>query len=54
MAEKSRYDYRVEPQDVDSTLRATISSLGAAILNTAGIDAHGKGMLLRQDPPPYP
>ena len=43
MAEKSRYDYRVEPQDVDFTLRATISSLGAAILNTAGIDAHGKG-----------
>ena len=35
MAEKSRYDYRVEPQDVDFTLRATISSLGAAILNTA-------------------
>ena len=39
MAEKSRYDYRVEPQDVDFTLRATISSLGAAILNTARIDA---------------
>lgn len=43
MAEKSRYDYRVEPQDVDFTLRVTISALGAAILNTAGIDAHGKG-----------
>ena len=43
MAEKSRYDYRVEPQDVDFTLRATISSLGAAILNTAGNDTHGKG-----------
>ncbi len=25
------------------TLRATIPSLGSAILNTAGIDAHGKG-----------
>ena len=43
MAEKSRYNYRVEPQDVDFTLRATIPSLGGAILNTAGIDAHGKG-----------
>ena len=43
MAEKSRYDYRVEPQDVDFTLRATISSLGAAILNTAGIRAPRKG-----------
>ena len=43
MTEKSRYDYRVEPQDVDFTLRATIPSLGAAILNTAGADAHGKG-----------
>lgn len=43
MAEKSRYDFRIEPQDVDFTLRATIPSLGAAVLNTAGIDAHGKG-----------
>ncbi|WP_418981673.1 acyl-[acyl-carrier-protein] thioesterase [Alistipes sp.] len=43
MAEKSFYNYRVEPQDVDFTLRATIPSLGAAILNTAGADAHGKG-----------
>lgn len=43
MAEKSLYNYRVEPQDVDFTLRATIPSLGAAILNTAGADAHGKG-----------
>ena len=43
MAEQSLYAYRVEPQDVDFTLRATIPSLGAAILNTAGIDAHGKG-----------
>ena len=43
MAEKSLYNYRVEPQEVDFTLRATIPSLGAAILNTAGIDAHGKG-----------
>lgn len=43
MAEKTCYDYRVEPQDVDFTLCATIPSLGAAILNTAGIDAHSKG-----------
>lgn len=43
MAEKSFYTFRVEPQDVDFTLRATVSSLGSAILNTAGIDAYGKG-----------
>ncbi|MEG0807233.1 MAG: thioesterase [Alistipes sp.] len=43
MTEKSRYTYRVEPQDVDFTLRATIPSLGLAILNAAGTDAHGKG-----------
>ena len=43
MAEKTHYPYRVEPQDVDFTLRATVASLGSAILNTAGIDAYGKG-----------
>ena len=43
MAQKSLYSYRVEPQDVDFTLRVTIPSLGGAILNTAGTDAHGKG-----------
>ena len=43
MAEKTCYPYRVEPQEVDFTLCATLSSLGAAILNTAGVDAHGKG-----------
>ena len=43
MAEKSLYHYRVEPQDVDFTLRATLASLGSAILNTAGVDAYGKG-----------
>ncbi len=43
MAEKSHYKYRIEPQDVDFSLRATIPSLGSAILNTAGVDAHGKG-----------
>lgn len=43
MGEKSLYNYRVEPQDVDFTLRATLASLGASILNTAGQDAYGKG-----------
>lgn len=43
MAEKSIYKCRVELQDVDYSLRATIPALGAAILNTAGADAHGKG-----------
>lgn len=43
MAEKTLYPYRVEPQDVDFTLRATVASLGSAILNTAGLDAYGKG-----------
>ena len=43
MAEKSLYGYRVEPQDVDFTLRATLASLGSSILNTAGQDACGKG-----------
>ncbi len=43
MAEKSLYQFRVEPQEVDFTLRATIASLGSVILNVAGIDAHGKG-----------
>lgn len=43
MAEKSLYNYRVEPQNVDFTLHATLASLGTAILNTAGVDAHNKG-----------
>lgn len=43
MAEKTLYRYRVEPQEVDFSLRATIPALGEAILNTAGTDAHGKG-----------
>ena len=41
MAEISQYAYRVEPQEVDFTLRATLASLGSAVLNTAGVDAHG-------------
>lgn len=43
MAEISKYAYRVEPQEVDFTLRATLASLGSAVLNTAGVDAYGKG-----------
>ncbi len=43
MAEKSVYKYRVKPQQVDFTLRATIPAMVDAILNTAGIDAHRKG-----------
>lgn len=43
MAEITQYSYRVEPQEVDFTLRATLASLGSAVLNTAGVDAHGKG-----------
>ena len=43
MAEKTLYDIRVEPQDVDFTLRATLASLGGAILNVAGTDARTKG-----------
>ena len=42
-AKKSVYRFRIEPQEVDFTLRATIPALGGAILNTAGLDAHGKG-----------
>ncbi len=42
-AEKTLYRYRVEPHEVDFTLRATIPALGSVVLNTAGTDAHGKG-----------
>lgn len=43
MAEKSVYHYSVDPQFVDFTLNATISSIGDFILNTAGTDAQHKG-----------
>ena len=43
MAQKSFYDYRVEPHEVDFTLRVTIPNLISAVLNTAGRDAFGKG-----------
>jgi len=43
MAEISSYDYRIEPQDVDFTLRASAASVINYMLNVAGIDAHNKG-----------
>lgn len=43
MAEKSIYSYRVEPQEVDFTMCATVPALGSAVLNVAGVDAHSKG-----------
>ena len=43
MAQKTSYDLRVEPQNVDFTLRATLAALGDTILNIAGIDAQSKG-----------
>lgn len=43
MAEITSYDYRIEPQDVDFTLRASASSIINYMLNVAGIDAHNKG-----------
>ena len=43
MGNQTTYRYQVATQNVDFTLRATIDSLGNYILNTAGIDAKGKG-----------
>ena len=43
MKNQTTYRYAVATQNVDLTLRATISSLGNYILNTAGIDAQNKG-----------
>lgn len=43
MAEITTYKYRVEPQDVDFTLRASASSVVNYMLNVAGRDAHNKG-----------
>ena len=43
MKNQTTYRYAVATQNVYLTLRATISSLGNYILNTAGIDAQGKG-----------
>ncbi|MBQ5844270.1 MAG: acyl-ACP thioesterase [Alistipes sp.] len=43
MKNQTTYHYQVATQNVDFTYRATIDSLGNYILNTAGIDAQGKG-----------
>lgn len=43
MARKTRFDLRIDPQQVDFTLRATLPSLLSSILNAAGLDAHMRG-----------
>ena len=43
MADITSYKYRIEPQDVDFTLRASASSIISYMLNVAGIDADSKG-----------
>lgn len=43
MAEITTYNYRIEPQDVDFTLRASAASIINYMLNVAGMDAHNKG-----------
>jgi acyl-ACP thioesterase len=43
MAEISSYNFRIVPQDVDFTLRASASSIISYMLNVAGIDADNKG-----------
>ena len=43
MATITSYKYRVEPQNVDFTLRASVASIISYMLNVAGIDAHNKG-----------
>ena len=43
MAEITSYKYTVQPQDVDFTLRASVSSIISYMLNVAGEDAGRKG-----------
>lgn len=43
MAEITSYKYRIVPQDVDFTLRASAASIISYMLNVAGIDADSKG-----------
>lgn len=43
MAEKTTYTFRVDPQWVDFTMRASISALTNAVLGVAGTDAQRKG-----------
>ena len=48
MAAKTTYPHFVDPQDVDFTLRASISHLIAKTLNVAGVDADSKGFGIRE------
>ena len=43
MAEITSYDFIIQPQDVDFTLRASAASIINYMLNVAGTDAHRKG-----------
>jgi acyl-ACP thioesterase len=43
MAEITSYQYRIEPQHVDFTLRASAASIINYMLNVAGVDARNKG-----------
>jgi acyl-ACP thioesterase len=43
MAEITSYQYRVDPQQVDFTLRASAASIINYMLNVAGVDASSKG-----------
>lgn len=43
MAEITTYNYRIEPQDVDFTQRASVATIINYMLNVAGLDAHNKG-----------
>lgn len=43
MADITAYNYRIEPQDVDFTQRASVASIINYMLNVAGVDAHNKG-----------
>lgn len=43
MASKTKYNYCVDPQTVDFTLRATLPAMTNSILSVAGVDAHNKG-----------
>lgn len=43
MAEKTTYEYEIDPQRVDYSMRITISSLTDLVLSVAGVDAQTKG-----------
>ncbi len=48
MGGKRKYDYRVEPYEVDMTLRASLTSIGNGVLHTAGEDADRNGFGTRE------